>query len=236
MKNLMKQIESLQTIFKGIQCREQIKKYYLENKIAAFEIERCEKLQRKSDVIIPDNKILEVCKELRNSTKVVDFTQQVVAKEPPPPPQLTLKPEPPPRRPPPDGPKKSDISFEVALFCCKLISEGEKLKLWPLIDTKRGEGSENTQVVSRSIQLQNEEKLKMRGRLSRSSKRISIDRLIINDCEHSWGRYMGLSGNWHTLGSELHADYYDDEDNEAFQRLHKLLTLGVRNFSKVRNH
>lgn len=254
MKNLLKQMESLRTILQAIHCRETLKKSTVESKIAYFECERAEKINKKIEIFLPDTKAIEVSKELRSSTKV---NESQIAPVPEPvnvPIQVTIKPELPTKRPRGEVQKKaepnfenfnrknypsaekSSMNFEIALICCRLISEGEKLKLWPLIDPKRGETNEITTMPSQRIQLQNEDKLKMRGRIIRGNKKIAIDRLMINDCEHSWGRYMGLNGAWHSLESELHAEYYDDEDNEAFQRLHKLLTTGYRGSSKIRSH
>lgn len=239
MKNLLKHMESLKAILNSIHCRETLKKYIVESRIANFNYERAEKVNKKLEVFSPDPKILEISKELRSSTKV----QEAQIPQPPSIPQtLTLpipivsKPEIPLKRQRSEVQKRSDVSFDVALVCCRLINEGERLKLWPLIDPKRGESTEISTMPSQKIQLPNEEKLKMRGRVVRGNKKIAIDRLMINDCEHAWGRYMGLNGAWHSLESELHNEYYDDEDNEAFQRIHKLITNGFRNFSKIRSH
>lgn len=224
-------------ILKAIHCRELLKKYTLECKLSAFEQERSEKLFKKSEIQQNDSKIVELSKDLRNSYKACEIPQHplpVIQHQPST--QLRLSTELPIKRLRPEVQKKTDISFDVALICCRLISEGEKLKLWPLIDPKRGETHENNHMPSHTLQLKNEEKLKMRGRMIRGCNKIAIDRLIMNDCEHSWGRYMGLSGNWHNLETEMHSEFYDDEDNEAFQRLHKLLTQGYRNFSKFRSH
>ena len=238
MKNLARQMESLQTILTGVKTRELLKQYTIENKISAFELERAEKLSKKIDPVINESKIVEQSKELRNSIKISDFVQHPVAALPQvQPTQLRLPTELPIKRLRPEVQKKSDLSFDVALICCRLITEGEKLRLWPLIDPKKTEGNNETNHVPSSINpLQNEEKLKMRGRIGRGNKKITIDRLVMNDCEHSWGRYMGLSGNWHNLESELHNEFFDDEDSEAFQRLHKLLIQGCKNFNKFRTH
>ena len=48
MKNLARQMESLQTILTGVKTRELLKQYTIENKISAFELERAEKLSKKS--------------------------------------------------------------------------------------------------------------------------------------------------------------------------------------------
>lgn len=237
MRGLARQMESLQTILKAINIREMLKQSIIENKIAAFEQERAEKHQKKVEAIIVESKIIDQSKDLRNSIKVSDFTHHSV---PIPPPvvsqQLKLPTDLPIKRLRPDIPKKSDISFDIALICCRLISEGERNKLWPLINPRRGEISESNHIPNHIVPLPNEEKLKMRGRIVRGTKKIAIDRQIMNEYEHIWGRYLGLNGNWHSLENEIHSEYYDDEDNEAFQRLHKLVTFGFRNFSKVRTH
>ena len=230
-------MESFQTILKAIHYREQLKRYTIESKVGLFEHERSLKLFVKAEYSQNDSKIVEISKDLRNSYKVSEVAQfSIPVIQPQPSTQLRLSTELPCKRLRPEVQKKTDISFDVALICCKLITEGEKLKLWPLIDPRRGEISENSHLPIHTMQPKKEDKLKMRGRINRSSKRVAIDRLIMNDCEHSWGRYMGLSGNWHNLETEMHSEFYDDEDNDAFQRLHKLLIHGYRNFSKFRNH
>jgi hypothetical protein len=238
MRNLGRQMEMLQKLLEAVKCREKLKKYSVKCKIAIFDQERFEKTSKKGEVVLSGFEIIEVSKNLRNSIKLSDFHQHSIPIQPPKVADRLILPTELPgnKRPRPEIQKKTDLSFDVALICCRLISEGDKLKLWPLIDPKRNEINESNHINSHSIQLQNEEKLKMRGRVMRGSKNIAIDRLIMNDCEYTWGRYMGLSGNWHNLESELHNDFYDDEDNEAFQRLHKLVTQGYRNFSKFRAH
>ena len=237
MRCLARQMESLQTILKSLYFREILKKYTIECKTTYFEYERSEKLFKKIESSSLDLKIIELSKELRNSIKVSDFTQHSVPIAPPPvPTQLKLTTELPIKRIRPEVQKKSDLSFDIALICCRFITEGEKLRLWPLIDPKRGEPNEISYIPNHSMQLHHEEKLKMRGRIIRGTKKIAIDRLIMNDCEHSWGRYKGIKGTWHNLESEAHTEFYDDEENEACQRLHKLFLQGYRNFNRFRIH
>lgn len=234
MKSVHKQWESLHTLAQSIFYREQLKKYSVEIKIAAFEQERCEKIQKKIEIYLPDPKVVDVSKELRCSTKFVDAVVPVMPSIP-----LTLQPskiELPVKRVRTEIQKRTDFPVEIALICCKLILEGEKMKVWPLIDPKKGDSNENVKEPSKNVQMKREDKLRMRGRVGRGSKKMEIDRLLISDCEHSWGRYMGLSGNWHRLDGESQNDFFEDEDNEAFQRLHKMITLGFRKPTSIRSH
>ena len=232
-------MKSLQTILQSLQYREMLKKHLTECKVSYFEHERSEKLFKKIEAASLDFKIVELSKDLRNTTKVSDFSQHSIPPVPPPavvPTQLKLTTELPIKRIRPEVQRKTDLSFDVALICCKLINEGEKLKLWPLIDPKRGETNENIHIPNHTMQLHHEEKLKMRGRIIRGTNKIAIDRLIMNDCEHSWGRYKGIRGTWHNLESETHSEFFDEEENEAYQRVHKLFIQGYRNFNKFRTH
>lgn len=234
MKALYKQWESLHTLLQATYYREQLKKYSCEVKFAAFEQERCEKIQKKIEIFLPDPKVVDVSKELRCSTKLVDsFFSNLPSLTPTP---QTSKIELPVKRVRTEVQKRTDFPVEVALICCKLILEGEKMKVWPLVDPKKGESNESVKEVNKNVQLKREDKLRMRGRVGRGSKKMEIDRLLINDCEHSWGRYMGLSGNWHRLDGESQNELFEDEDNEAFQRLHKMIALGFRKPTTIRSH
>jgi hypothetical protein len=237
MKALHKQWESLHTIVQALFYREQLKKYTVETKVAHFEQERSEKLQKKIEIYIPDPKVVEVSKELRSSARIVE-----------PPPQIINQPTPAPTPLPPsrmelpvkriraEVQRRTDFPFEVALNCCRMILEAEKAKIWPFMDSKKNESQDSIKESSKALQIQRENKLKMRGRIGRGSQRVEIDRLLINDCEHSWGRYMGLSGNWHRLDGEAQGEYFEDEDNEAFQRLHRQITLGFKRNNGIRGY
>ena len=237
MKSLYKQWESLHTIIQAVYYREQLKKYSVESKIAHFEQERNEKVIKKAEVYLPDPKVVEVSKELRSSARIVESTSSSIPLQsliPAPIPQSKL--ELPIKRIRSEVEKRSDFPFEVALNCCKLLLEAEKNKFWPFADAKKSETQEGNKDMSKALQVQRENKLKMRGRIGRGSKRMEIDRLLINDCEHSWGRYMGLSGNWHRLDGEAQGEYFEDEDNEAFQRLHRIITTGFKRNTGIRTY
>ena len=235
MKSLYKHWESLHTIIQAVYYREQLKKFSVESKIAHFDQERNEKLGKKAEIYTPDSKITEISRELRSSARIIESSTASLPLQSPLPPSLPqCKPELPLKRVRSEVQKRNDFPFEVALNCCRLLLEAEKSKIWPFMDAKKSENSEGHKDMSKALQVQRENKLKMRGRVGRGSKRVEIDRLLINDCEHSWGRYMGLSGNWHRLDGEAQGEYFEDEDNEAFQRLHRLITTGFKRNNGIR--
>ena len=49
----------------------------------------------------------------------------------------------------------------------------------------------------KNVGLKMEDKVRMKGKVGRGSKKIEIDKLLIRGC----GKYMGLSGNWHKFDS-----------------------------------
>jgi len=234
MKNLQKQLETLKLIFKAINAREVLKKYIIDARILAFEHERADKLGKPSEIpnIVLDAKVLETAKELRSSYKSVETTISA------PPPIAPPKPIPQPavepiKRARPEPQKKSHLSFDVARACCLLITEGEKLNLWPLISNKSATSSESKQMPPQ-LHTNLERKLKLRGRVGRGGKKIYLDRYSYQKYDHGWGRYLGIKGIWYNAEGEISNENYEDEDNEDVNRLHKTLIQNFRNFMKMK--
>lgn len=234
MKALLKHFEELQVIFKGIFLRECLKKSKVEYTKAVFDQERSEKGLKNLQNVAVDETLMDLSKEFRKfhsfiepvNVPVHEIVQYSVNAD-----RVDL--EKPVKRVRPEVAvvKKKELNHEIARACCFLIAEGEKLQKWPFIDnSNKGQVDTNMNVGSNE-QIGNERSLKMRGRISRNSKKIVIDRLCNNEYEHRWGRYLGIRGIWHSFDGESLQDDFENDDIEAVIRVQKMILQNFKPFA-----
>ncbi len=238
MRILKTQLEQLMTLLKAVGIRESVKKHVLELHIATFEQTRAEKLHQTYSRVneLLDNKILETSKDFRQSIKPPELPP------PPPAPRPLVEPQLPIKRPRPEPEKKPHLTFELAMYCCSIIAEGEKVPGWPVVGQKPKpvtEGWRKTEeiVPETTVMVTNhsmEKKIKSRGRYMRGCKGIALDRHSVSTYGHTWNRFISLSGKIYDDEAEELKEYPDDDENESFAKLHKSLATNFKAFLKQR--
>ena len=227
MKCLLKQFETLGDLIKLIFHRESIKKYYVNLHINAFEQKRADKICKGGESLIQNIEEIENSKEFRDLLGKNYFNQQNNTIITLPPQANIVKPtqEIPIKRPRPPEQKKSELSYEIARICCYMLAESANLIKPSLI---KSINRENHEIKFKNS---NPNSIKMRGRLTRGSKRTSIDRCFQLENDHVWGRYLNHQGIWHNASSDFQEYEVDDEGNEAFHRVQKSILNSFKFFA-----